>query len=114
MTATPARPAGPDVVLIAVVCAGLALEAAVTLAVALVALVVAAATAGRPMPALEPAPAAPALQPVVITPALPPAAPPARVTVADLRRQARVAGIPSARVRRARRDELLTLLAVVV
>lgn len=103
----------PDLVLVSLVLLWAALEAALVLLIALVALTLAATGRGPSRPLLPVAPAAPAL-PVVITPALPapaPSTPLMAERVVELRRRARAAGVPAARVRRARREELLTLLS---
>ena len=93
----------PDLVLVSLVLLWAALEAVLVLLVGLAAVVAAAIGRGPSRPLLPPAPAAPAL---------PAAAPPlAAEKVVELRRLARAAGIPAARVRRARREDLLALLS---
>ena len=111
-----ATPDGPDLVLLALLGLWLAAEAAAVLIAFALALLLtlagwrpsqtAAAVVQPSAPCAEPAPLP---LPVVITPA--PAAPLERLTVAQLRAQARAAGLPRQLAHRGRRADLLAALA---
>jgi hypothetical protein len=106
------RATGDDLVLLAITAGWLTLEAAATLLIALVALLLTLA-GWRPSQAPLSRPAAPAALPVVITPALPPAAasPLETLNVRELRQRARAAGLAQL-ARSGRRSQLLEALAV--
>ncbi|MEY4358598.1 MAG: hypothetical protein RLZZ631_84 [Cyanobacteriota bacterium] len=112
MTNTTRATDGDDLILLALVGAWISLEAAATLAVALVALLLTVA-GWRPSQAPLSRPAAPVALPVVITPALLPAAavdPLEALPVRELRSLARAAGL-SQLGRSGRRADLLAALA---
>ena len=103
---------GDDLVLLAITAAWLVLEAAATLLLLSLALLLTLA-GWRPSQAPLSRPAAPVALPVVITPALPPAAasPLEALNVRELRQRARAAGLAQL-ARSGRRSQLLEALAV--